>query len=95
MARRHVVQISKLAQKQIKRLPRHIQGALELWKDLIQTEGVQAIKNIPGYHDESLMGNRRGQRSCRLSRSYRVIYEELDSDEINIILVLEVNKHDY
>lgn len=95
MASRFVVHISKLAQKQIRKLPRHIQGALEVWKDVIQTQGIRGIRIISGYNDEPLEGDRKGQRSSRLSRSYRVIYEELDSGEFNIILVLEVNKHDY
>lgn len=41
------------------------------------------------------MGQRKGERSSRLSRGYRVIYKELESGEIVIILVLEVNKHVY
>ena len=40
-------------------------------------------------------GERTGQRSSRLSLGYRVIYEEIDSGEIVIVSVEEVNKHDY
>ncbi len=53
------------------------------------------MRKIPGYHDEPLKGDRKGQRSSHLSRGYRVIYEELSSGEIVIVSVLEVNKHDY
>lgn len=45
--------------------------------------------------DELLKGSRHGQRSVRLSRSYRVIYTEDRTGIVNIIEVLEVNKHDY
>ena len=31
--------------------------------------------SVPGYHDEPLKGHRAGQRSIRLSRAYRAIYE--------------------
>jgi len=50
---------------------------------------------LPGYHDEPLKGDRRGQRSVRLNRAYRVIYEENDQGDIVVILVLEVSKHGY
>ena len=95
MDKQFLVHLSKSAQKQAKKLPVHIQGALELWRDVIESEGIWAIRNIPGYHDEPLMGQRKGERSSRLSRGYRVIYKELESGEIVIILVLEVNKHVY
>ncbi len=37
----------------------------------------------------------RGQRSIRLSRSYRAIYVEEISDEVNLVVIEEVNKHEY
>ncbi len=45
------------------------------------------------YHDEPLKGQRIGQRSIRLSKSYRAIYIEHNDDII--IEVIEVNKHEY
>ncbi|MDH4468796.1 MAG: hypothetical protein QE271_12125 [Bacteriovoracaceae bacterium] len=53
------------------------------------------MRKIPGFHDEPLKGNRIGQRSIRLSKSYRAIYEERSKGTFNIIDVVEVNKHDY
>jgi toxin HigB-1 len=53
-----------------------------------------AIRKIPGYHDEPLQGQRAGQRSVRLNRAYRVIYE-LVAGEVQIVRVLDVNKHKY
>ena len=48
-------------------------------------------------HDELLTGERKGQRSIRLSKAYRAFYIEYDILEgnINIIEVTEVNKHEY
>jgi proteic killer suppression protein len=45
------------------------------------------------YHDEPLKGDRLGQRSIRLSRSYRLIY--IESQELGVVKVVEVNKHEY
>lgn len=49
---------------------------------------------MPGYHDEPLKGRRAGQRSIRLSRAYRAIYE-IRVDDVTFVSVEEVNKHDY
>ena len=51
------------------------------------------MRKVPGYHDEPLRGKRAGQRSVRLSRSYRAIYME-EMDKV-LVKVLEVNKHEY
>lgn len=51
--------------------------------------------NPPGYHDEPLKGKRVGQRSIRLNRAYRAIYEIDETGQVHFIEVLEVNKHEY
>ena len=89
------VELSKLAQKQYMKLPIHIQKSLRTWTDIIENEGILSMRKIPGFHDEPLKGNRQGQRSSRLSRGYRVIYEIDEQNTITIVVVLEVNKHDY
>jgi proteic killer suppression protein len=87
------VVISRLAEKQLKRLPPHIKRALFYWSKIVREYGIAEIRKRPGYHDEPLVGNRFGQRSVRLNRSYRVIYiEQIDSVKI---LVLEVSNHGY
>lgn len=53
------------------------------------------MRKIPGYHDEPLRGKRDGQRSIRLSKSYRAIYEIKQDGSIEVVMVMEVNKHDY
>jgi len=50
---------------------------------------------MPGFHDEPLVGPRRGTRSIRLSRAYRAIYRVVREREAEFVSVEEVNKHDY
>jgi proteic killer suppression protein len=95
MDREYEVILTKFAQKQFRKLPAHIQKALRVWSEIIEEQGISVMRKIPGYHDEPLKGDRREQRSSRLSLGYRVFYEETASGEVAIISVLEVNKHDY
>jgi proteic killer suppression protein len=68
---------------------------------LVEEQGIEEAKKIPGYHDEPLRGEREGQRSVRLSRAYRAIYIEFQEEEekkkemFDIVSVEEVNKHEY
>jgi proteic killer suppression protein len=87
------ISITKKAQKQIEKLPKHIRVKFGLWADGVESLGIQETRKRPGFHDEPLLGTRTGQRSVRLSISYRAIYVERQ-DEITIE-VIEVNKHDY
>lgn len=89
------VWISKFAEKQIKKLPKHIAAAYHTWVRSVELDGVRTTRKLPGYHDEPLKGDRKGQRSVRLSRGYRVIYEETESGSVILIGVQEVNKHEY
>lgn len=66
------------------------------WVSGVETYGLEAMRKIPGYHDEPLRGDRRGQRSIRLSRSYRAFYTvERDEVRVEYVHVKEVNKHEY
>jgi toxin HigB-1 len=95
MDKTYVVDIEKFAEKQLKKLPHWIREALLIWVETIENFGIQAMRKIPGYHDEILRGQRSGQRSSRLSRGYRVIYEEREGQGVTVVAVLEVNKHEY
>jgi len=53
------------------------------------------VRKLRGYHDEPLKGKRKGQRSIRLNRAYRLIYEQDTSEELVVVAVLEVSKHEY
>ena len=83
-------------QKQINRLPIHIVRNLQRWALQVEMLGLDEVKKIPGYHDEPLRGNKRkDQRSIRLSKSYRAFYIKKEGKEINLVLVEEINKHEY
>ena len=62
---------------------------------MVETQSLEEARKIPGFHDEPLSGRRRGQRSIRLSRSYRAIYEIRDDGTSELVSVEEVSKHDY
>lgn len=81
--------------KQLRKLPSYIVDKLRSWARDVEKYGIRQVRNIPGYHDEPLKGERKGQRSIRLSKSYRAIYTENNEGEINIIRIEEVNKHEY
>ena len=50
----YIIFISKYAQKQFKRLPKHIQQAYRVWSELIENYGIENMRKILGYHDEPL-----------------------------------------
>ena len=81
--------------KRLKKLPVHIVRNLQRWALQVESLGIAEVRKIPGYHDEPLAGKRTGQRSIRLSKSYRAFYVELDDQNIKLIRVEEVNKHEY
>jgi proteic killer suppression protein len=87
------VLLTKFAEKQLKRLPKNIKEALRYWAVSVEKYGIREIRRLPGYHDEPLKGNRKGQRSIRLNKAYRAIYVE--TKEGIEIKVIEVNNHEY
>ena len=88
------VEITRLAAKQLGKVPRHIVNNLMLWVTAVEHDGLEAVRKVPGYHDEPLKGDRFGQRWIRLSRAYRAIYE-IKGDTAEFVSVEEVGKHDY
>ena len=96
-----MVILSKKVQKALKKLPVHIVRNLQFWIFQVESLGISEVRKIPGYHDEPLTGNRKGQRSTRLSKAYRAFYIEYEecleekNEVTNIIEIIEVNKHEY
>jgi proteic killer suppression protein len=88
------VEISRLAEKQLRKLPRHIVDNLVIWVAAVEHDGLEEVRKVPGYHDEPLKGDRSGQRSIRLARAYRAIYE-IRQDTARFVSVEEVSKHEY
>lgn len=87
--------LSKRAQKDLERAPKYIQVLFESWIETIFLNGLKAMQEINGYRDHPLRGNRRGQRSSSLTRSWRVIYKLDHGTNVLTVEILEVNHHDY
>ena len=87
------VTLSKTFEKQLRRAPKHIKINAIDWIESVEEYGIRYMRQFPGFHDEPLKGSRKGQRSIRLSRGYRLIYAEIEK-EIHIH-VLEITKHAY
>lgn len=81
--------ISKICRK----LPKEIVKKYELWKEIVVLHGPEKLREFPGFNDEALKGELKGQRSSRLSRQYRVIY--VVERELVTVFVLSVNPHEY
>lgn len=81
--------------KQLDRVPDFIKLKFYAWVALVELDGIRAVRQRPGFHDEPLKGDRLGQRSIRLNRAYRAMYVEWSGDDIELIEVIEVNKHEY
>ncbi|HLG20279.1 MAG TPA: type II toxin-antitoxin system RelE/ParE family toxin [Bdellovibrionota bacterium] len=82
-------------QKELDRLPGHIRDKFQGWVEAVERAGMEEVRKLKGYHDEPLHGQRRGQRSIRLSRGYRAIYEERADHTVMVARVIEVSKHGY
>ena len=82
-------------EKQLDLVPEVIRRKFRLWVALVEESGIREVRKHKGFHDEPLKGKRRGQRSVRLNRAYRAIYVERETGTVELLEVLEVNKHDY
>lgn len=91
----HVVLVSRRAQKDLRAAPPHVRSKLKMWIDGVSREGLDEMRKISGFHDEPLRGKRAGQRSIRLSRSYRAIYRILRDGTLSFVRVEKVTKHAY
>ena len=91
----HDVVLSRRAQKDLKSAPRHVATKLLYWVGEVETNGLEETRKQPGFHDEPLKGQRRGQRSIRLSRAYRAIYVIRRDGSVEFVSVEEVSKHGY
>jgi proteic killer suppression protein len=80
------VTFHKKVTKSLEKLPSFIIDSLKYWVRIVEMQGIYKTRKIPGYHDEPLKGERSGQRS---------IYKIADNKEVELIEVIEVNKHEY
>ena len=89
------VELTRRAEKQVRRLPRRVVRKLKTWTYLVEEIGLEEARKTPGYHDEPLVGRRRGMRSSRLSGAYRAMYRVVRDDGSELVRVEEVSKHGY
>ena len=88
-----IVEISKLADKELKKAPLAVRESFDAWKNLIEQCGPKGVQRINGYWDHSLKGEWSGARASSLNQQWRVIYM-VEGIAIKI-LVLKVTPHDY
>lgn len=86
--------VSNKVIKALEKAPKQVQTKFLLWRQQIKLFGLEAVRHIPSFHDEPLKGKRQGQRSIRLNKQWRAIYE-MDSSGTLKVYVLEVTPHDY
>ena len=79
--------------RQLKSTPEEVLKRYEKWKDIVRLSGPAGLRNIKGFHDESLRGEWKGHRSSRLGLQYRVVYKTL-KDKV-LIQVVNLSPHDY
>lgn len=88
------VEISKDALKSLKKAPKHIVLKMSGWVEMVEQDGIEEARRIPGYHDEPLRGELKGKRSIRLSRQWRAIYS-IQNNTVEFVLVEKVTPHEY
>ena len=86
--------MTKRAEKSLGRVPRHVAVNFLLWKQEVESHGLELVQKIPGYHDEPLKGKLQGVRSIRLGLGFRAYYR-IEKGEVRTLIVEEVNNHDY
>ena len=89
------VQWGKHVDKQLRNVPDIIARKFRIWVALVEESGIRETRKCKGFHDEPLRGQLQGWRSIRLNKAYRGIYVEHETGEVELIEVLEVNKHEY
>lgn len=93
--KKYHVELNQVKNLFYKKLPPYIVFKLVSWAKRVEMIGLPETRKITGFHDEPLQGQRIGQRSIRLNQSYRAIYKINEDEKIVLVIVIEVNKHDY
>ena len=88
------LEISKRAMRDLAKIHPLIKIKFFEFVDLYREVGYEKAVSSRSYKDKGLIGKRKGQRSIRLNRSYRVIYT-IHFEGFYHIKVEEVNKHGY
>lgn len=89
------IYVTEKTKKQLQKSPPQVRTKFKLWESSVNNHGIAEVRKRPGWHDEPLQGDRKGQRSIRLNRQWRAIYVEKIDGNIEFIEVQEVMPHDY
>ncbi len=89
------IRITKGALKRLKKAPLYLQEKFRAWIFAVSKSGVDEVRKQSGWHDEPLLGSRKGQRSIRLNKQWRAIYIIKNDGSIEFIEVMEVTPHEY
>lgn len=88
------IEFTKRFEKEIIKVPSYIQEAAAAWMDSVEEIGLENTNRLPGYNAEHLKGSRKGQRSVRLNKAYRIIFT-VKNGEIQVVCLQEISKHKY
>ena len=89
------VRITKKALKDLNRTPQYLQEKFRAWLVAVNKAGLEETRMRPGWHDEPLLGDRKGHRSIRLNKQWRAIYIIESTGTIKFVEVTEVMPHEY
>jgi toxin HigB-1 len=81
---------SRLIARQLPRMPKKLQAKYAVWRSLVQRNGPYLQG---GFRVHSLHGKRKGQKSARLNRQWRVIFRIVDADLV--VEAVELTPHKY
>jgi proteic killer suppression protein len=87
------VELSVRAKEDLRGLPQHIGRALRRWVDAVEHEGLEAVRKVPGYHDEPLGGGRKV--NARSGKPVVSGVYVIKKQSVVAVEVIEVNKHEY
>ena len=81
---------SRLLARQLKRAPVEMQAKYAVWRSRVQHLG----PHLPGgYRVHALRGQRKGQKSARLDRQWRIIFKVFQAELV--VEALELTPHNY
>ena len=87
--------LSDRAKKDLKKAPVQVRDKLAVWIVSVSEIGLAEVRKVPGYHDEPLKWERKGQRSIRLSLQWRAIYVIAKDGALEFVSVEEITPHKY
>lgn len=88
------INVHAKAEKSIKKAPKQVQTKFMLWIKSLEELGMAQTRKVKGWHDEPLKGEKKGIRSIRLNKQWRLEYI-YDKEKIEIVWVQDIHPHTY